>query len=60
MLDGGLIENESFVVTWVEIREEREGIGHKEGFYCLVYYEQDKEEGSDVDIQTFEGTAIDF
>ena len=60
MLEGVLIEDESYVVTWVEIREEREGIGHKEAFYCLVYYEQGEEQGSDVDIQTFEGTAIDF
>ena len=60
VLDGGLIENESYVVTWVEIRVEREGIGYTEGFYCQVYYEQGEEEGSDVDIQTFEGTAIDF
>ena len=43
MLEGGLIEDESYVVTWVEIREEREGIGHKEAFYCLVYYEQGEE-----------------
>ena len=53
VVEGGLIEDKSFVATWFEIGDIGENVGKTEGFYCMVYYEQGKKRGSDLDIQTF-------
>jgi len=47
------------VMTWAEI-EDTEVPGNIEGFYCSVKYNSGEETGKNVDVETFEGTKVDF
>ena len=65
------IPDQSTVVSWAEIDNVGELAGTKEAFYCSVKYSAPVTdtgedvldyipEGANVDVQTYEGTAIDL
>ena len=59
-IGNALIEDQSIVVTWAEIMDVGDKIGNKEGLVCSVIYNKAESSGSEVEILTFEGTAVDF
>jgi len=58
-LDGATIADDALVLTWIQFPDPEEP-GNIEGFYCTVKYNSADKTGKNVDVETFEGTAVDF
>ena len=58
--DSEPIPDKTTVVSWAEIADPNDETGTNEAFYCSTLYTVGESRGSEVDVQTFEGTAIDF
>ena len=58
--DSEPIPDQTTVVSWAEIADPNDETGTNEAFYCSTLYTAGAEQGTEVDVQTFEGTAIDF
>ena len=56
---GAEIPDGGMVLTWAQIPDP-ETPGNVEGFYCAVKHQRSEETGENVDVETFEGTNIDF